>query len=236
MSTLWFALLLTAVVFGFILVIRRYPSITKYTKFFVWVADTVRITVDHWGFNKRYSQGALLSSHLFSLARVAALSKDDMARAKRRVSEFVSVSYRLFYPEGSWTDDDERISAAAYLALIHHPEIKELVLHLTRSHEDLEVKKATYLAIDVVGELVDLTDDLGQEYFQHLIYGINKSLVLIKKNGTNKKNLKKVVGVLFRVYKLTKAYHQRRGLKNLTESELYEKVKRIFDYLPDELP
>jgi len=229
-STIIFALLFTAIVFGLIMFVRKYPSVIKYTAFFSWVVQVVRVTVDHWGFDKKYSDQAVLASHYFSLASTAAVS-GDLREVRRRVASLVSFSYRRFYPLGSWTEEDERISAAAYVALVNHQNIRDVATSLERNYRNIEVRKATYLAIDVLGELVDLSDDLGQEYFQHLIYGINKSLVLIKENGTDKKSLKKVTSTLFRVYKLSRAYRHLRSLDEMTEKEFYEKINGIFDSL-----
>jgi hypothetical protein len=116
------------------------------------------------------------------------------------------------------------------MALLSHKEIFDTVKALD-NHEDLEVKKATLVAIDVLGVFFDLKDKLAKEYFQHLIYGINKCLLLLRDGGTGKRSLKKVASTLWRVYKLTKAYKYLQGRKNLTEEEFYAKVSSTFDAL-----
>lgn len=221
---------ITAVVFGGIFLLRWYSDLRKYLPGLRGVLQAGVLTVDYWGFKRSYSDGAKVLLRYTNLSETLSVVGTDLRQARKKVASFVRDAYETFYPGRERDVAVERLAAASYMMLLSHEELLAVVASL-HNHKDLEVRKATYIAIDVLGEMFDLKDDLSQEYFQHLIYGINKSLVLLKKSGYDKKTLKKVTSTLWRVYKLTKAYNYLQGRKNLTKEEFYAKVSGVFGTL-----
>jgi len=226
-----FILILVFIIFCFLYAFHRWKVVRGWCYYLPWLASVVRITVDYWGFNKKYSDASLLASRLVVLSKLSSLEGSSLREIRHEVSLLVRDSHRLFYPTKKWSKEDERIAVAAYVALINNDEIWNLVRALSRSGVDLDVKKATYLVIDVFGELVDRSDKLGRKYLQQVVYGINKSLIIIRDHGTNKKSLKKVTSILFRIYKLSRAYRHRRFLGDMSKEDFYDKVTELFNSL-----
>lgn len=223
---------LTVFTLGVVLLLVRYPAARKFVPVVGSFFELVMITVDHWRLGYKYSDLAVYGSQWAGLVHTLSLEGTDLRGARKKVSVFVADLYNDYRPDtGGLTEEQARqVSAASYMALLSHEEILDTVKSLS-DHKDLEVRKATLVAIDILGELFDLGDDLSQEYFQHLIYGINKCLVLLKKGGYDKRTLKKVTSTLWRVYKLTKAYKYLQGRKGLTKEEFYAKVSNVFGTL-----
>jgi len=221
-----FAILGGAAIFGIITLFAKVPAARRFLPFLNWFVDSIVDYLNYRNNQGKYSAITLFSSRSFILARAVVLEGADLRAQRKHIAEIVSSAYTTLLPEEEWGEEQERIATAAYVALINNQEIKDLVVSLliNKDYKNLEVRKATYLAIDILGEIVDLSDDLGQEYFQHLIYGINKSLVRIREHGLNRDNLKKIVSILYRVYKLSRAYRHLRTIDKMTKEEFYEKV------------
>ena len=228
-----FAIVGAVVVFGIIMLFVKVPSARRFIPFLNWLTISIVDYMNYNNYQGKYSAIPLFASRSFILARAVALEGADLRTQRKVVGEIVSTAYNTLLPEEEWGEAQERATTAAYVGLINHKEIKDLVISLLvdKDYKNLEIRKATYLVIDVFGEIVDLSDDLGQNYFQHLVYGINKSLVLIRDHGTDQDNLKKVVAVLYRVYKISKAYRKLRDLSKMSEEEYYEKVSSSFKLL-----
>lgn len=224
-------LIFVGLLFGAIFLSQRYSWAKGGAPFIRWISKIVDITIEHWELDRHYAAISDVISRSATLVEALSIDGADFRAARLQVRDLVRDLHRVLHPGHEADDLDMDVPVAAYLFLISHKETALIIASIQAGHQSLEVKKATNLAIDVLGEIVSRDTKLSRQYFQHLIYGINKSLVLIKKHGTDKKTLKKVTSTLFRVYKLTKAYRHRRGLKNLTEAEFYAKVVDVFGTL-----
>ena len=214
-----------------LLVVKKYPSSDVLVTWSTWVLDIVLITVNHWGFNKKYKSATELAIRLLVTTSTISVDKKNIREARKEVSYIIEEAHKLLSPDKKITDVERKIMVATYVAVISYGDITETMASVWESHAGLDVKKATLIAIDILGELVLRDDSLGQEYFQHLIYGINKSLKIIRDHGTDKRALKKVTSTLFRIYKLSKAYRHRRRLGGHTEGEFYDKIIAIFEHM-----
>lgn len=224
--------IVAAIIAGVVLLMfYKFPDTKKFLPWAAWSLEIVRITADHWGFQKKYRSTTDLAARFFITAAALSTSKKGLREARKEISTIIEEAYQTLNPDKPLTDVERKIMTAAYVTAISYEEITETMASVWQTHEDLDVRKATLLVVDVMGELIDRDDELGQLYFQHLIYGINKSLILIRDHGTNKRALKKVASTLFRVYKLSKAYRHRRMLGGHTEGEFYDKIIAIFEHM-----
>ncbi len=224
--------IVAAILVGVVLLLfYKFPATKKVLPWISWALEITKITVDYWGFQQKYKSSTELAARFFVTASSIALGKKQLRDVRKDISVIIEEAYSALNPERPLTETERKMMTAAYVVAISYDEITETMASVWETHDDLDVRKATLLAIDIVGELVDLKDSLGKQYFQHLIYGINKSLKLIRDHGTDKRNLKKISSTLFRVYKLSKAYRHRRNLSGYTEGEFYDKVIAIFEHM-----
>jgi hypothetical protein len=214
-----------------LLLFYKFPKTKEVIPWVSWSLELVRITVYHWGFEQKYKSTTDLAARFFITAASISAGKSGLRDVRKEVSAIIEEAYQTLNPDRPLTDVERKMMTAAYVTAISYDEITEAMASVWETHADLDVRKTTLLAIDVLGELVVLEDELGQQYFQHLIYGINKSLKLIRDHGTDKRALKKVASTLFRVYKLSKAYRHRRKLGGHTEGEFYDKIVAIFEHM-----
>lgn len=225
-------MLLAAVVVGYgLYALRKHSAAKDYLPWFAWVVSIIQVSVDHWGFQQKYKDEADLAARFFVMAGSMAASPLELRDSRKSVGRMLDKAYTIFRPGKKLTTSEKKIMMAAYVAAISHDEIMETLASVWETHEDLDVRKATLLSIDILGELVNLKDKLGQQYFQHLIYGLNKSLLLLRDKGMDKRNLKVVTSTLFRVYKLTKAYRYRRKLSGKSAGEFYDKIISIIEHM-----
>ncbi len=215
------------VFYGVVYLFRNYPILKEKLPLGM-VVEFVQMTVAYWGFGRKYSDAGELIAKSVSLSYLLSADTVDLRKARKQVRELLQDLHKTLHPGRPMDDLDMDSAMVVYILLISHKEIADVIRSIQAGPKSIEVEKATYLAIDVFGEFINLQTNLGQKYFQHLIFGLNKALLLIRDNGTHRRTLKKVVSTLFRVYKITKAYRHRLGLKNLTEVELYEKVIGMF--------
>jgi len=214
-----------------LLLLYKFPAARRFLPLVAWFLKIVRITVDHWGFEQKYKSTTDLAARFFVTAATLTASKKGLRDAKKEVSAIIEEAYEVLSPGRPLTDVERTMMTAAYVTAISYEEITETMASVWETHADLDVRKATLLVVDVMGELINREDELGQVYFQHLIYGINKSLILIRDHGTDKRALKTVTSTLFRVYKLSKAYRYRRKLTGHTEGDFYDKIIAIFEHM-----
>jgi hypothetical protein len=220
--------ILTILISGGIFLFAKYPAARKYLPFLRWFLRTVQITVDHWGFKRTYSDRIDWWVRYSNLIAVLSIEGTDLREARTRVGEFVADTYNKFYPPGMEREKAKHAAAAGYMAVLSFPEIRDTVDGL-KDHENLDVRKATYVVIDILGELFDREDELSKEYFQHLVYGLNKCLRIFKKGGRSRKSLSEIYATLWRIYQLTKAFNKLKADKGLSKKEFYEKITFILD-------
>ncbi len=92
--------------------------------------------------------------------------------------------------------------------------------------KDLNVKKATLIAIDFIGEMVNVEDRVDSLFFQNIIYGINKILLELKKGDTDKKTAYKIGQTLWRMHQIAKVYKEQKSNQKLTKDQFERKLKK----------
>lgn len=201
----------------------KYPKLRELVPHAGRLASMLIFSLEYWGFNRKYANEVSLALKGLRLSAVLSTGDPETRESREAVKQFVRASYAVAYPGKKLTEEEVRAASAGYMLVMAYPELL-VTLESFRNLPDLEVRKATYILIDVLGELFDLQEKLSRVYFQHLIYGLNKCLLLLREKGTTKRNLKNVCATLFRVYQLTRAYKSLHGKKTMSEAEFYAKV------------
>jgi hypothetical protein len=196
-----------------------------------WGYGVFRMTVDHWELQRKYKDETDLVARAFLLSTTVVLGKKDLRDTRKAVGHMLETVYNHYCPDKPLTETEKELMMSAYVTAISHKDLMETLASVSTGHEGLDVVRATTLCIDILGEAVHLEDALGQQYFQHLIYGINKALIVIRDQGTNPRALKKVASTLFRVYKITKAYRMRRRLSGMKAGEVYDKIIDLLEHV-----
>jgi hypothetical protein len=212
-------------------VLRKYPRAKEALPWFAWLFRIVQVTLVHWEYQLKYREGTDLAARFFVMAGSMAASPHELRDSRKAVGAMLDEAYLTFRPGQKLTSAEKSVLMSVYVAAISYDEIMESLASVWETHEDLEVRKATIVLIDILGEVVNLKNKLGQEYFQHLIYGLNKCLILLRDNGMDKRNLKVITSTLFRIYKLTKAYRLRRRLSGATAGEFYDKIISLIEHM-----
>ena len=212
-------------------VLKKYPTAKDYLPWVAWGFELIRVTLNHWEFQKRYRDEAVLAARFVVMANSILNNNTDLRTTRKAIGIMLDSAYTIYCPGKVLTETERSVMMSAYVAAISHGEIMETLASVWETHEDLDVRKATLLVVDILGELVNLKDALGQQYFQHLVYGLNKCFKLLRDKGLDKRNLKVVTSTLFRIYKLTKAYRYRRKLSGNTAGELYDEIIRIVEHM-----
>lgn len=101
---------------------------------------------------------------------------------------------------------------------------KNVAFILNDDWHNIDVRNITLLLISTVGQFFDLKNDLSQQYFKQLIYGINLILMELKDKGLNKDSVERSLSVLIRLYRLTQAYKSLHITKNISVKEYREKI------------
>ena len=196
-----------------------------------WGINIVQTTITHWGFQRKYRNEAELVARLAALSAVVAAGETELRDTRKTVEGILDLAYATYSPEKKLKGTEKDFMMAAYIAAISHKELMETLASVSESPHNLDVAKATTLWIDILGETIELKDKLGQQYFQHLIYGLNKSLLVIRDKGTDPRALKEVSTTLFRVYKISKAYRMRRRLSGMKAGEVYDKIISLLEHV-----
>lgn len=71
--------------------------------------------------------------------------------------------------------------------------------------------------------------ELDEEHFQHLIYAINRVLLLLRAGGLSKQALIGSGKTLLRMTRITKAYVRKKAKQNLSAKEFAEKLLDLFN-------
>jgi hypothetical protein len=221
--------ILTVLVFVGVWAFKKWPSLREKGPLFVRLGESVAFTMDYWGVSRAYTKKAYTGVQLSAL--LYSLSSQDLEPAKEKevVSTFVAISYAQLSEEED-TEEAQRLAAAGYMLLKSHDELLKTVCALW-DHPRMDVRKTTLLCIDVLGELFDLKDEFTQEYFQLLIYSINKTLLIFRDEGTGRRSVKKISSTLFRIYKITRAYKHLRSSGGMTEEEFHASISGAFTRL-----
>lgn len=214
--------------YGSLVFFRNFPN-KEVFNVVRWFFRNLHISLDYWKANSELTSTANVVYKSLILSRVLSLRGTDLRKARFKVRDSIRELHAALHPEHKPDASDTDIAVGAYLFLVSHEDLFNAVAAIRENHGNLNVQRATTLAIDVLGEIVSRKSELGQIYFQQLIYGINRILLIIRDKGTDKKALKEVVSVLFRVYQLTRAYRHQKGLSNLSEVEFYAKAINLFN-------
>ncbi len=196
-----------------------------------WGLSIVQMTIDHWGFQRKYKNEAELLARVAALSAVVVAGDTDLRDTRKTVENILEYAYSTYHPGKKLKGSEKDMMMAAYVAAISHKELMETLASVSDSPHNLDVVKATTLCIDILGETIHLEDKLGQQYFQHLIYGLNKSLLVVRDKGTDPRALKEVSTTLFRVYKISKAYRMRRKLSGMKAGEVYDKIISLLEHV-----
>lgn len=87
------------------------------------------------------------------------------------------------------------------------------------------VKDLTLLCIDTIGCLHPLETEIDEEHFQHLIYGLNRILLVLRDgSGLNKNTIIAGGKILFRMVRITQAYVHKKNKQNIPADELAERL------------
>lgn len=223
-------ILLAVVLFFSVLMAKKYPGQYKYILILPWVIELISFSLDYWGYKSFVKNNAMaFSRKLYIWSHFQSPGSINPGILSKDLSSFVDHVYSIFPTLDKERGRDVRTTTVAYLVIFSYKDIYNTVKVLMESPKNIDVKNITLLSIDIIGELVDRSDELGQEYFQHIIYGINKVLLLISKDGFSEANLKSIYATLYRVYKLTLAYNKIRLSNNLSREEFYEKINKVLN-------
>lgn len=222
-------ILITLFGFGGLYIFYRFPQARKYIPFLQQLIETVHLSFLYWGVRKGYPTINTLARYTTFLEVVD--YEKDILKSKAHVQAFVALSLYKYYKLRDLDHDKvKKFSGALYVLFAEQAELRDSLASFS-DVKNLEVKRLTLLAIDVLGEFFTLSNDLDRDYFQHLIYGINKALVELRADGLTRKGIAKVSATLWRLYQITRAYSHQAGLANLTRAEFNEKVKEAIDSL-----
>jgi hypothetical protein len=213
---------LVGAVFLGVWLLRKFPRLKLYLPYIAWLARLASRTISYWKFKKVYKDKADLVYKYSVLLNLVAFSGDSK-KSKEWVSKFVTDTYRDLFQYSGKEDEAVRLSSAVWVMLTKYPDIIETLKGLSDT-KDLDVKKATMVAIDVLGELVDMSNKIDVLFYQSIVYGINKALLEVKNSSNDKERLAKVSATLWRIYQLTLAYKNQHSLVGLTREQFYSQV------------
>jgi len=183
--------------------------------------------------DRKYSAKLLAAvDEVFVLLSVIDDPKTDEEKAAD-VATVIYHYYRILNPEDKDNAKKAKATAnAVYLVLLNNKELLYNIRAIGQKHYgDIEVKKLTLLSIDTIGAFFNLKNKLDSEFFQHIIYGINKCLLIIRDRGVNKNDIDDLGAVMFRMYKLASAYGMLKGSQKMSKEAFYAKVTVLISRL-----
>lgn len=204
---------------------RKYPAVRASIPFLTWIAKIVRETVIHWKLKNQYKNIAEIT-HNYTVVLDVMLLQKDADNSKRQFALIISeICSRLSIPKKD-PEMATRIANAIYVLLNQHKELLE-TLESLNDIKTLDVKKATLLAVDFLGELVNIEDRLERIFYQDIIYGINRVLLRLKNNPLNKETVADTSATLWRMYQLLLAFKEVKSLGSLSEAEFKLKIRDV---------
>lgn len=223
------AVLSTIILYFFI----KFPELRALRPFIMAIIRGTILSIDNSKSKKIYKN--LMSAELKFIASLDLSQLEytsiDSVSLKYKVSDFVKNNFANYYKDGGHDKvEAERIASVIFAMLVANKELHDTITALLHKHpENVEVKRLTVLAIDVFGSVFDLKDKLNYQYYEHLIYAINKCLLILREDGLSERTLKRSGAVLFRLYKLTMAYNRLKSPQTI--QGIHKDVQKIFDLL-----
>jgi hypothetical protein len=195
------------------------------------MGTNIRIYLDVFEYNKEYKDVTLIAvkySVLLEAIDSGLHSEDDI---KEWTAKFISDTYPALGQKDMPKEQALKIARSLSVLLNQRQELIQIISSFS-NHEDIEVKKITVITIDALGELYDLRSSLDRSEFQHVVYGLNKSLLQLRDGGYNKKTYTKVGLTLNRLRVIMKSYNsQKAGKGGLNLKQLRKKLGSIMGAL-----
>lgn len=220
------SLLITGFLLGVVYLFRSFPGLWKFARV---VIPKLGFVLDKLEIRRKYRDPLKLIINDAFFKKMVELPEDALKDAEVR-AEFVRTAADI---TKAFTNSEltvgkhycnlRRLSSSLYTLIVNHKELADCIKALSKS-SNIQVKKTTLLAIDVLGELFDLEDRLDRDFFQHLIYGLNKVLLQLRDGGYTKRSVSQTSVTLWRIYQLTRAYSRHKNNKGLTRKQFEKKV------------
>lgn len=215
-----------AVVWGFI----RAPELKKFLPFIRYLIQTVAFSIRYWQLSEYYAKSFDAAAKFSILLETLPLNDLDLndPELRKKISQFVRDNYQLLYDSSEDRDvEAEKLAAGAFVLIISNEKLRTSIQALIEGRpEDIEVKKLTVICIDLFALLFNLRDKLSLEYYQHLIYAINRVLVTVRDEGFTEKGIKDAGAIMFRMYKVTLAFRKQ---QSYNVKEFYETINKMLD-------
>lgn len=209
-----------------VLVFKNRKSLRVHVPLLNWAVETLVMTLNHFKVKRLYRNPIEFSARLASALQAVEWKSSEGVVKDGKLWEFVGDSINYL---GVKDRELVRKVLVAGLSVVTREDLlsDNISYILNNKRSKLEVKKLTLLVIDTLGLLFNLEDELESEYYQHLVYAFNKIVRILRDNDSKEKALTDSGEVLFRVYKLTKAYGYLKSRKSLSREQFYEKLKSI---------
>jgi len=90
------------------------------------------------------------------------------------------------------------------------------------------------VCIDIIGTFHPLKMKLDEEAFQHVIYALNKIMLILREgNGVNKETIVSGGKILFRLSRIIQAYVHKKTKENVSVEEFAKLLLRVVDRAHD---
>lgn len=229
-SVLVLVLIVITVVAGSVLYVK-YGTLRKINYFIQWMGTNIRIYLDVFEARKQYKNITLVAIKYSVLLEAINSGLHSDADIKEWTAKFVRDTYKVMGHKGLTEEQSNSVAFSISVLINQRQELLQIISSFS-NHEGIEVKKATVVAIDVLGELYDLRSSLDRAVFKHVIYALNKCLLLLRDGGYNKKTYTKVGLTLNRLRVIMKSYNmQKEDDAGITVQQLHKKIATVMETL-----
>lgn len=208
---------------------RRSEKFRKYVPIFVWASKVIQATLMTWNFKKSYKDAGLVLFK-YSILLEAANFKEQSDVSKLWFAKFVVDTYTSMAGKTKNKEEAIRLANAVYVMLKQHADLLD-TLKSFQDTKDIDVKKATLIAADFLGELVNIENKLDRRFYEHMVYGLNKALLQLKNGAHNKKTVAEISETMWRMYQIARAYSKQKSLSSLTKEQLMDNLERVLSGL-----
>lgn len=229
-STFILLIIAFTVVAGSIL-LTKYGHLRKVNYFIQWMGTNIRIYLDIFEAKKQYKDITLVAIKYSVLLEAINSGLHSGDNVKEWTSKFIRDTHKVMGHKGLVEEQSKAIAFSIGILINQRQELLQIISSFS-NHEDIEVKKATVVAIDTLGELYNLRSSLDRMAFKHIIYALNKCLILLRDGGYNKKTYSKVGLTLNRLRVIMKSYNTQKASKgSLTVKQLHKKLATVMGTL-----
>ena len=190
----------------------------------LWATQLVNFLSTSWKYKKAYKNSGEVVQQYNTLVDVfSRRSFEDIS--KFWFTQFVVDQY--FKTEGAQKspEDVKRLTNAVFTMMKYDGRSFMDVIRSVNT-KDMDVQKATLVAIDFIGELVNVEDQMDLLLFQDIVYGINRILLQLKKGDTDKKTAYKIGQTLWRMHQIAKIYKEQKNNQGLTKEQFEAKLMK----------